>query len=88
MYSNEFEPLTIFVNRMKKLGIKLQLVGNYPWIYIDKINGIEVKEKLSSEYGFTIGWLPVRRGEIFYFNDMSKIFKLIRRYTKEEYRTN
>ena len=27
-----------FVKRLDKIGIKVELVGNYPWLYLDKIN--------------------------------------------------
>ena len=38
------DKVTIFINRLKKLDIILTLVGNFPWIYIDTINGKRVKE--------------------------------------------
>ena len=73
--------LDIFHSRMKKLGIDIYLVGNYPWIYLNEINGKTVKEKLSSEYGFVLGWMPVKyNDDKFSFNNLKEIFKLIRKY--------
>lgn len=69
-----------FVKRLKKIGITLELIGNYPWIYLDKINGKKVKEKFEAEHGFTIAFLPVRRDMPFHFTNIAEIFKLIRKY--------
>lgn len=79
-----FEPLKKFLNRMEKLGIEIELSGNIPWYYIDKINGEKVKEKYESDWGFTIGYRPVRinQGRQFHFTDLNEIFSLIRRYTQ------
>lgn len=52
------EKLNILKNRLSKLNINVEFFGNYPYIYLYKINGISVKEKtLDSEHGFNIGWL-------------------------------
>jgi hypothetical protein len=34
----EKDKLTVFVDRMKRIGIDIKLAGNYPWIYINSIN--------------------------------------------------
>ena len=36
---NEVE---IFINRLKRIGIELELSSNYPWIYLEKVNGNQV----------------------------------------------
>ena len=74
------DKLTIFVNRMNKLGIDIKLVGNYPWIYIDEINGKRVTEKFQGNHGFTIAFLPIRKDQEINFTDIREIFKLIRKY--------
>ena len=38
---NEIE---VFIIRLKKININLELIGNTPWIYLDKVNGNKVKE--------------------------------------------
>lgn len=77
---NDFEKLDVFVKRMKKLGISLELIKNYPWIYIDKVNGNKVKEKYMANHGFTLAFLPIRRDKELHFTDISVIFKIIRKY--------
>ena len=72
--------LDIFIRRMNKLNINLELVSNYPWVYINKINGKHVSEKFQSEYGFTICYLPIKNDQQIKFTDLSEIFKLIRKY--------
>ena len=74
--------LEIFINRMKKLNIKIELIGNYPWIYIDKINGKQVVEKFQGNHGFTIAFLPIKKEEKIKFTDIREIFSLIRKYIK------
>jgi len=69
-----------FINRLKKIGIDVTLVANYPWIYIDTINGRKVKEIFRSEWGFTIAFAPIRREKPLTFTDTKEIFKLIRKY--------
>ncbi len=76
--------LTPFIERLKKIGIEVELVGNYPWIYIDKINGRRVTERFEGNHGFTIAFLPVRNDQEMEFTDISEIFKLIRKYVKED----
>lgn len=74
------DKLTTFVDRLKKIGIDIQLVGNYPWIYIDTINDKRVTETFEAEHGFTVAFLPAMKGKELFFTDISEIFKLIRKY--------
>lgn len=75
-----FEKLSIFIDRLKKLGIEIELFGNYPWIYIGRINGKNVTEKFEAEHGFTIAFLPIKPDKELEFTDITEIFKLIRKY--------
>lgn len=69
-----------FVNRLKKIGVEVQLSSNYPWLYLYRVNGKLVKEKLHSDYGFTIFFRAVRMGQVDMITDISEIFKTIRKY--------
>lgn len=62
-----------FVKRLDRLGIKVELQGNFPWLYLYKINGKLVKEKHFSEYGFTVFLQDTP-------TDIGLIFKTIRKY--------
>jgi len=75
-----YTSLTIFLERLKKINIVLLISGNYPWIYIDTINGREVMEKFQANHGFTLGYYPIKRNGNFKFSDLTEIFKLIRKY--------
>lgn len=68
------------VPRLKKIGIQIEMFGNYPWIYLDKVNGNKVKEKFCADHGFTIAFLPVRAGEKMMLTDIREVFKIIRKY--------
>lgn len=72
--------IIIFISRLKKIGIDIEVSTNYPWIYLDKVNGNRVKEKYLSKYGFTIAFLPVKLSQELKFNDISEIFRVIRIY--------
>ena len=41
------DKLETFIRRLSKLNINIELVGNYPWIYLDKINNKKVVEKFT-----------------------------------------
>lgn len=74
------EAITTFVERLKKVGVEVTLLGNYPWIYLDKVNGNKVKERFAGNHGFTIALLPIREGQTLKFTDIPEIFKIIRKY--------
>jgi hypothetical protein len=71
-----------FVERLKKIGIDVELGCNYPWVYLEKINGKRVKEKFRANHGFTAFFIAIKRDDPHAekITDISKIFKLIRRY--------
>ena len=80
----EKDKLTVFVDRMKRIGIDIKLAGNYPWIYINSINGKRVTEIFEANHGFTIAFLPVRTDQELAFTDITEIFKLVRKYVTED----
>lgn len=76
--------ITVFVERLKKIGIEIKLVGNYPWIYLDEVNGNKIKREdyFNANHGYTIAWSGVRAGQEPHLNwyDIKKTFELIRKY--------
>ena len=74
--------IDIFVERLKKIGIELELVGNIPWIYLNKVNGNKVKsEDYNANHGYTFAWYPVRLGnEPHLDKDIKRTFEIIRKY--------
>ncbi len=78
------DKIKVFVERLKKLGIEVKLMGNYPWVYIDEICGIKVKERFEGNHGFTLIFLPPRLDSPpSEFTDITEIFKLIRKYNQK-----
>lgn len=73
---NTKEGIESFVKRLAKIGIKVELESNYPWIYLKKINGEIVIETFEGNHGFTIAFYTKE----FHFTDIEEIFKLIRKY--------
>jgi hypothetical protein len=73
------DKLTIFTNRLNKIGISVELVGNYPWIYLSKVNGVSVGEKFMSNHGFTLAFTPLKYGcKDVEFSDVGEVFRVIR----------
>ena len=79
-HGSPFGPLTTFRNRLLKIGIDCQFIGNYPWIYLDTVNGNRVKEKFQADHGFTIAFHPIKPGQELNFTDMRYMFEIIRKY--------
>jgi hypothetical protein len=77
---NSLKSLDLFINRMKKLNIDIELLGNYPWIYLDTVNKNKVKEKYYSDHKFIIGFLPIKQNQLFEFLDIKELFQIIRKY--------
>jgi len=75
--------LQTFIRRMNKLGYKLQLNFNFPWIYLQSINGEIVKEHQFSEHGWTIAISPFNSEKVNFIN-LKNTLKLIRKYGKEK----
>lgn len=67
--------LNRFVQRLQKIGIEVELIGNFPWIYLHTVNGNRVTEKFRANHGFTV--YMAMSGE---FTDLNEIFKIIRKY--------
>ena len=79
------DELTVFKNRLEKIGIEIELKGNLPWIYLESVNGNIVKEEdYNSNHGYTIAWYPIRNDEEIKINsDIKRTFKIIRKYGKD-----
>ena len=77
----ERDVLEAFQDRMLKLGIDVVLVSNYPWIYIESINGKRVTETFRANHGFTIAFIPIRLGQKLEITDISEVMNLVRKYT-------
>lgn len=74
------DDLQTFISRLSKIGIKLNLFANYPWIYIDRVNGNKIpKSEWNENHGYNLGFMNKR----FDFVDLEKTFNLIRKYKDE-----
>ena len=63
-----------FVKRLNRIGVDVELVANYPWVYMNKVNGVLVTEDFMANHGFTAFF--VSRGER--WSDRRKVFAKIR----------
>ena len=77
---NEVE---IFINRLKRIGIELELSSNYPWIYLEKVNGNQVlpEDWINANHGYAIAYGPVRVDQDYSLDyDRKEMFRIIRKY--------
>lgn len=71
------KPLTErFTERLKGIGVSVELSGNCPFIYVDYVNGKKVTEKFQACHGFTAFFMG-RSGV--HFSDRREVFKMIRK---------
>lgn len=68
------------IDRLKNIGIDLEVSSNIPWIYLHKVNGRRIKaESFLSKRQFTIAWFPIRKGKQINLTDRRKVFQTIRK---------
>jgi hypothetical protein len=74
--------ISILVKRLRRCGIEIELVGNYPWIYLDKVNGNSIKqEDFTANHGFNIAWFGIKNDDkIKLAEDPKIIISIIRKY--------
>jgi hypothetical protein len=72
----------VFIRRMKRIGLELELVGNVPYIYLNRVNGNKVQfEDYNVEHGYVIAWCPVRLDQRIHLDsDIKRTFEIIRKY--------
>jgi hypothetical protein len=76
--------IELLINRLKKLNIELEFFANYPWIYLDKVNGKKVKERYMGNHGFTAFWLTNNKQNPYQITDTKIVFKKIREMINEK----
>lgn len=74
--------LDVLIKRLNKIGIDIKLAGNYPWIYLETVNGNRIKEDdyYLANHGFTIAFMPMSEREKIEITDIKKTFEVIRKY--------
>lgn len=69
-----------FVRRLKKIGIDITLSANYPWVYLDEVNGLWVGEKFRANHGFTAFFIT----DDVKWSDRRVVFQMIRQKVKQK----
>lgn len=72
--------LGIFRDRLKKVGVEIELVSNFPWVYLERVNGHPIKEKNLSDHGYQIATYSWKDKDDFNLTVNRKTFDLIRKY--------
>ena len=70
--------ISSFINRLNKIGIKVELFGNYPWVYLDKVNGKKVTGAFLANHGYTAFFKGVRKEQPDTITNITTIFNKIR----------
>lgn len=75
------------VDRLERIGVSVGFACNAPWIYLETVNGVKVAEKRWSEHGYTVFFMPMKRGEHMKFTKRGEgrkeFFLLLRRYLEK-----
>lgn len=66
-----------FTKRLAKIGITLTYIGNYPWVYLDTVNGKKVKGTFMANHGFTAFMLNLSDDD-YRISDRRVLFNKIR----------
>ncbi len=70
--------ISSFINRLKRIGVNVELGCNIPWIYMTRVNGERVVGTLHANHGFTVFFKAIRVGEVDKITDIPLIFNKIR----------
>src|SRR5690606_19393714 len=71
-------PIKSLQNKLEKIGIYIEIANNVPWIYIESVNGVKIKERFHGNHGFTAFYYPVRNSRVSHFTDIKYVFTKIR----------
>lgn len=63
-----------FTGHLARIGITVKLVGNFPWVYLDEVNGVRVTERYMAEHGYC----AFTMNPLCKFTDRHTVFKKIR----------
>lgn len=67
------DELLKLMRRLNSLGIELTLGCNYPWIYLESVNGKAVEGAFYGNHGFTVAFRTEKK-----LTDRRAVFKKIR----------
>lgn len=67
-----------FHRRLKKIGVEVDFRSNYPWVYLNSVNGKMVKGNFHANHGFTAFFLPTKPDTSERFSDRRAVFQKIR----------
>lgn len=73
-----------FCRRLEQIGVTVELFGNYPWVYMGKVNGKRVKGLFEAEHGFTAFYTPTRIDGVARFSDRKVVFAKVREVLSED----
>ncbi len=73
-----------FYKRLKRIGIEVEMWGNYPWVYLVTVNGKKVHGTFESEHRFTVFFTGVKYGDRERITDIGIIFDKIRETLKQD----
>ena len=75
-----------FVRRLKKIGIKVELGSNVPWIYLNSVNGKAIRQTYGGNHGFTVFMMSasITAKKKYRWTDIRIVFAKIREMVAED----
>lgn len=65
-----------FTRRLHRKGVSVTFISNYPWIYLNTVNGAKIRGTYMGDHGFTAFFNNKNGGET--ITDISTVFKKIK----------
>lgn len=78
------ETLEILKRRLDNIGVEVEFGFRFPWVYLEKVNGKEVKTTYYSKLKCVIGFNPYEDETLFKFMPGINIFDVIRKYLEDD----
>lgn len=84
--NQELNFLSSLVGKLERININVTFVANYPWIYLDEVNGKKVKGTFEANHGFTAFFLRTKLNDPvkYHWTDIKVVFEKIRETLNRE----
>lgn len=79
IYYHGTSAITRVFTRLSKIGVDVEFSCNYPWVYLEKVNGVQVTEVKNSEHRYCITYATDQR----HLRLRKDLFKKIREIINE-----
>ena len=77
-----FRVIELLVHRLRTIGIEIEFIANYPWVYLDSVNGVKVTGTHMARHGFTSFMISGANDKYIFYSE--ETFKKIREMIRKD----